>query len=94
MLKRMSELSGQRKKLIVVGCMASVQPDDIVRSAPTGADHGSPGLPASSTPWSRKTLGAETALWSSRPRLPLSSPSPRGASATARTVSPSWPGGL
>jgi MiaB-like tRNA modifying enzyme len=34
MVKRMSELSGQRKKLIVVGCMASVQPDDVVKSAP------------------------------------------------------------
>ena len=34
MLRRMAELSGQRKKLIVVGCMASVQPDDIVRHAP------------------------------------------------------------
>jgi MiaB-like tRNA modifying enzyme len=34
MLKRMTELSGQRKKLIVVGCMASVQPDDIVKHAP------------------------------------------------------------
>lgn len=34
MLKRMAELNGQRKKLIVVGCMASVQPDDIVKHAP------------------------------------------------------------
>jgi threonylcarbamoyladenosine tRNA methylthiotransferase CDKAL1 len=34
MLKRMSELSGQRKKLIVAGCMASVQPDEIVKRAP------------------------------------------------------------
>lgn len=34
MVKRMTELSGQRKKLIVVGCMASVQPDDIVKHAP------------------------------------------------------------
>jgi MiaB-like tRNA modifying enzyme len=35
MLKRMAELSGQRKKLIVVGCMASVQPDEIVKHAPS-----------------------------------------------------------
>ena len=34
MLRRMSELSGQGKRLMVVGCMASVQPDDIVRKAP------------------------------------------------------------
>ncbi|MBI0584322.1 MAG: tRNA (N(6)-L-threonylcarbamoyladenosine(37)-C(2))-methylthiotransferase [Methanomassiliicoccus sp.] len=34
MLRRMAELNGQRKRLIVVGCMASVQPDDIVRHAP------------------------------------------------------------
>lgn len=34
MLKRLTDLNGQRKKLIVVGCMASVQPDEIVRHAP------------------------------------------------------------
>lgn len=34
MLKRMAELNGQRKKLVVVGCMASVQPDEIVKHAP------------------------------------------------------------
>jgi MiaB-like tRNA modifying enzyme len=30
----MSELSGQGKRLIVVGCMASVQPGDIIKRAP------------------------------------------------------------
>lgn len=34
MLRRMNELSAQRKKLVVVGCMASVQPDEIVKHAP------------------------------------------------------------
>lgn len=33
MIRRMKELGGS-KRLIVVGCMASVQPDDIVRNAP------------------------------------------------------------
>jgi threonylcarbamoyladenosine tRNA methylthiotransferase CDKAL1 len=34
MLKRMAELNGQRKKIIVAGCMASVQPDEIIKHAP------------------------------------------------------------
>ena len=34
MLRRMAELSGQGKRLMVVGCMASVQPGDIVKNAP------------------------------------------------------------
>ncbi len=34
MLKRMAELSAQRKGLVVTGCMASIQTDEIVRAAP------------------------------------------------------------
>ena len=35
MVRRMNELSAQRKKLVVVGCMASAQPDEIVKHAPS-----------------------------------------------------------
>ncbi|MDW5563247.1 MAG: tRNA (N(6)-L-threonylcarbamoyladenosine(37)-C(2))-methylthiotransferase [Methanomassiliicoccus sp.] len=35
MLKRMAELNGQRKKIIVAGCMASVQADEIIKHAPS-----------------------------------------------------------
>lgn len=34
MLKRMAELSSQRKKLVVAGCVAAVQPDEAVKRAP------------------------------------------------------------
>ncbi len=34
MLRRMAELSAQRKEVVVAGCMASVQADEIVKAAP------------------------------------------------------------
>ncbi len=34
MLKRMAEISAQRKELLVAGCMASIQADEIIKVAP------------------------------------------------------------
>lgn len=34
MLKRMAELNAQRKELVVAGCMATIQADDVVKVAP------------------------------------------------------------
>jgi len=34
MLKRMADLSAQRKGLVVTGCMASIQADEIIKAAP------------------------------------------------------------
>jgi threonylcarbamoyladenosine tRNA methylthiotransferase CDKAL1 len=34
MVRRMDEITAQRKRLVVVGCMASAQPDQVVKHAP------------------------------------------------------------